>query len=386
MYFTYIILAIPIIYISSEFRLIYLFIYKSIEKMSSVKVAVRCRPFNGREKERAATLIVEMVDGQTKLTDPASGKVREFAFDQSYWSHDGFVTDPDTAYMSPLPGSAYADQDMVFKDFGMQLLDNAFEGYNVCMFAYGQTGSGKSYSIVGYPGNLGVIPRACAEIFKRVNAREADPDNSIKHEIQLSMIEIYNEKVQDLLVAPNSRPKDGLKIRMHPTIGVYVEAMVKVPVASYEEIEAQIEKGTKNRTIGSTNMNATSSRAHTVTGIYFKQIQIDKASGKKTNEKVSDINLIDLAGSERAGSTGATGDRLKEGSNINRSLMILGKVISALAKKAEGKNVQPPFRESALTFLLQNALGGNTKTSMVAALSPANINHDETLSTLRYAW
>lgn len=268
----------------------------------------------------------------------------------------------------------------------MQLLDNAFEGYNVCMFAYGQTGSGKSYSIVGYPGNLGVIPRACDEIFKRVNAREADPDNTIKHEIQLSMIEIYNEKVQDLLVAPNSRPKDGLKIRMHPKIGVYVEAMVKVPVASYEEIEAQIEKGTKNRTIGSTNMNATSSRAHTVTGIYFKQIVIDKASGKKTNEKVSDINLIDLAGSERAESTGATGDRLKEGSNINRSLMILGKVISALAKKAEGKNVQPPFRESALTFLLQNALGGNTKTSMVAALSPANINHDETLSTLRYAW
>ena len=133
-------------------------------------------------------------------------------------------------------------------------------------------------------------------------------------------------------------------------------------------------------------MNATSSRAHTVTGIYFKQIFIDKDSGKKLNEKVSDINLIDLAGSERAGSTGATGDRLKEGANINKSLMILGKVISALAKKAEGKNVAPPFRESSLTFLLQNALGGNTKTSMIAALSPANINHDETLSTLRYAW
>lgn len=133
-------------------------------------------------------------------------------------------------------------------------------------------------------------------------------------------------------------------------------------------------------------MNATSSRAHTVTTICFKQIIIDKGSGKKINEKTSDINLIDLAGSERAESTGATGDRLAEGANINKSLMILGKVISALAKQAEGKKAAPPFRESKLTYLLQNALGGNTKTSMIAALSPANINHDETLSTLRYAW
>lgn len=354
--------------------------------MSSVKVAVRVRPFNGREQERNATLIVEMSDGQTKLKDPSSGKTREFAFDKSYWSHDGFDTDPETAYMSPKPGSIYADQNLVFNDFGIPLLDNAFEGYNVCMFAYGQTGSGKSYSIVGYPGNLGIIPRSCSEIFKRVGEREKDPDNMIKHEITLSMIEIYNEKVQDLLVPPNSRPKDGLLIRQHPKIGVYVENMAKVPVSSYEEIENQIANGTSNRTIGSTNMNATSSRAHTVTTVQFKQIFIDKETQKVLNKKVSDINLIDLAGSERAESTGATGDRLKEGSNINKSLMILGKVISALAKKAEGKNVAPPYRESKLTFLLQNALGGNTKTCMIAALSPANINHDETLSTLRYAW
>ena len=234
----------------------------------------------------------------------------------------------------------------MFNDFGIPLLDNAFEGYNVCMFAYGQTGSGKSYSIVGYPGNLGIIPRSCVEIFRRVNERENNPDNVIKHEITLSMIEIYNEKVQDLLVHPNKRPKDGLKIRQHPKIGVYVENMVKVPVASYDEIESQINNGTANRTIGETNMNATSSRAHTVTTITFKQIFLDKETGKAFNQKVSDINLIDLAGSERAESTGATGDRLKEGSNINKSLMILGKVISALAKKAEGKNVAPPFRES----------------------------------------
>jgi hypothetical protein len=288
--------------------------------------------------------------------------------------------------LTPDAGGRYADQDKVFNDFGIPLLDNAFAGYNVCMFAYGQTGSGKSYSVAGYPGNEGIIPRSCKEIFTRIEDREADANNSTKHEVTLSMIEIYNEKIQDLLVPPNKRPKDGLLIRQHPKLGVYVEGVVKVPVSSHEEIEMQVNNGTSNRTIGSTNMNATSSRAHTVTAINFKQIVTDKGTGKKVNEKTSDINLIDLAGSERAGSTGATGDRLKEGANINKSLMILGKVISALAKKAEGKNVAPPYRESKLTHLLMNALGGNTKTSMIAALSPANINHDETLSTLRYAW
>jgi kinesin family protein 1 len=124
-----------------------------------------------------------MDNGQTTLTDPASGKVREFAFDKSYWSHDGFSTDPSTGYMAPNPGSKYADQDLVMRDFGMPVIDNAFEGYNVCMFAYGQTGSGKSYSIVGYPGNAGIIPRACEEIFRRVGEREKDAENTVKFEV-----------------------------------------------------------------------------------------------------------------------------------------------------------------------------------------------------------
>ena len=138
------------------------------------------------------------------------------------------------------------------------------------MFAYGQTGSGKSYSIAGYPGNLGIVPRSCNEIFKRIAEREADPNNEIKHEVMLSMIEIYNERVQDLFTDPAKRPKNGLNVRQHPKIGVYVEDVTKVPVASYEEIDHQVNVGTSNRTIGSTNMNATSSRAHTVTMINFK--------------------------------------------------------------------------------------------------------------------
>ena len=219
---------------------------------------------------------------------------------------------------------------------GIDVLNNAFEGYHTCLFAYGQTGSGKSYSIVGYGANKGIIPMACEEIFRRIEEQKADPQNTTKYEVTLSMIEIYNECVQDLFVKPNARKKGGLNIREHPKTGVYVEGLMKKPVGSYDEISKQIDIGTSNRTIGATQMNATSSRAHTVTCMSFKQRFHDKETGQPSNEKVSDINLVDLAGSERAESTGATGDRLKEGSNINRSLSILGKVISILAEKAKG--------------------------------------------------
>ena len=202
------------------------------------------------------------------------------------------------------------------------------------------------------------------------------------------MIEIYNEKVQDLFTKPNVRPKEGLKVREDPKKGVYVEDAQFAAVDSYEAIDRQLQMGNENRTIGQTNMNATSSRAHTVNQIVFKQRYLNMETGKPERELVSNINFVDLAGSERAESTGATGDRLKEGANINKSLSILGRVISVLAKKANGqaKSEQVPFRESKLTMILKPFLGGNAKTAMVAALSPASINFDETLGTLRYAW
>lgn len=268
------------------------------------------------------------------------------------------------------------------------MLNNAFEGYNACLFAYGQTGSGKSYSVVGYGENKGIVPRACDEIFKRITVLQADDTKRIECQVTVSMIEIYNERVQDLFTKANKRPKEGLNVREHPKTGVYVEGASDVPVDSYEAIDAQLAIGNTNRTIGQTNMNATSSRAHTVNRIIFKQRVFNKETGKPERELVSNINFIDLAGSERAESTGATGDRLKEGANINKSLSILGRVIGILAKKANGqsKNEQVPYRESKLTMILKPFLGGNAKTSMVAALSPASINYDETLGTLRYAW
>ena len=246
---------------------------------------------------------------------------------------------------------------------------------------YGQTGAGKSYSMVGYGENKGIVPISCNEIFRRIGENK-DPDKS--YEVQVSMLEIYNEKVQDLLINPNKRPQSGLKIRESKVLGIFVDGLSKHPVTSYDEISKKMDDGYNNRTIGSTLMNATSSRAHTIVTIEFRQITM---VAKKKSEKLSMINLVDLAGSERSGSTGATGDRLKEGCNINKSLLILGNVINCLADKAIGKNknMLPPYRDSALTRILQNALGGNSKTVMICALSPASINYEETLSTLRYA-
>ena len=343
----------------------------------SVKVGVRVRPFNAREKDRESVCIIEMIQNQTKIRDEL-GQDKTFTFDHSFWSHDNFETLP-SGYFKPT-SSKYADQSHVFNAVGKEILDNAWEGYHCCLFAYGQTGSGKSYSMVGYGANKGIVPISCEEIFTRI---KSNTDAEKSYEVQVSMLEIYNEKVQDLLVPANKRPTHGLKVRESKVLGIFVEGLTKYPVTSYEEISKKMDEGYENRTIGSTLMNATSSRAHTIVIIEFKQVAM--IAGKKS-EKLSMINLVDLAGSERAGSTGATGDRLKEGCNINKSLLVLGNVINALADKALGKKTAlPPYRDSALTRILQNALGGNSKTVMICALSPASINYEETLSTLRYA-
>mmetsp|Transcript_59294 Transcript_59294/g.94120 ORF Transcript_59294/g.94120 Transcript_59294/m.94120 type:complete len:1093 (+) Transcript_59294:45-3323(+) len=348
---------------------------------SSVQVGIRIRPFNDREKNLGAKLCVDMDGIKTILLPVVDGEEpRTFVFDASFWSHDGFEND-DNGYSRALPGSKYSDQRVVFDKFGQSVLDNAWEGYHCCLFAYGQTGSGKSYSMVGYGANRGIVPVACEEIFNRIDKSKSA---ELEFEVTVSMIEIYNECVQDLLIKPKDRPKTGLHIRENKQLGIYVDGVRKRPVDSYASIERVTEEGTSNRTVGSTMMNATSSRAHTVIIIEFKQIQT--VDGGKS-EKLSMINLVDLAGSEKADQTGASGDRLKEGCAINKSLSALGNVIEKLADKAsgKGKNVVIPYRDSKLTRLLQNALGGSSKTVMICAISPASSNHEETLGTLRYA-
>ena len=296
-----------------------------------------------------------------------------FAFDKSYWSFDR-------------KDNNYAGQDNLHNDLGKPLLDNAFQGYNNCIFAYGQTGSGKSYSMMGYGSEAGVIPKICQDMFERIG--QMQQDKNLHCTVEVSYLEIYNERVRDLL---NPSTKGNLKVREHPSTGPYVEDLAKLVVSSFNEIEHLMDEGNKARTVAATNMNETSSRSHAVFTLTLTQKRHDTET-KMDMEKVAKISLVDLAGSERAQSTGATGARLKEGAEINRSLSTLGRVIAALAdlsdpkKKKGGKAAnQVPYRDSVLTWLLKDSLGGNSMTAMIAAISPADINYDETLSTLRYA-
>ena len=323
-----------------------------------------------------------MKDNQTVLTPPPdsahAGKgakdsgQKVFAFDRSYWSFD--KNDP-----------SYAGQSNLHDDLGKPLLDNAFQGYNNCIFAYGQTGSGKSYSMMGYGKEAGIIPSICQDMFMRIGGLQQD--KTLKCTVEVSYLEIYNERVRDLL---NPATKGNLRVREHPSTGPYVEDLAKLVVGSFQEIEHLMDEGNKARTVAATNMNETSSRSHAVFTLMLTQKKYDVET-KMEMEKVAKISLVDLAGSERATSTGATGARLKEGAEINRSLSTLGRVIAALADISTGKKkkgaggAQVPYRDSVLTWLLKDSLGGNSMTAMIAAISPADINFEETLSTLRYA-
>ncbi|XP_035032715.2 kinesin-like protein KIF1A isoform X4 [Hippoglossus stenolepis] len=345
---------------------------------ASVKVAVRVRPFNSREIGKDSKCIIQMTGNTTTIANPKQAKDnKSFNFDYSYWSHTG----PEDVN--------YASQVQVYRDIGEEMLLHAFEGYNVCIFAYGQTGSGKSYTMMGkqdVKDQQGIIPLLCEDLFNKINY---NTDNSMSYSVEVSYMEIYCERVRDLL---NPKNKGHLRVREHPLMGPYVEDLSKLAVTSYNDIQDLMDSGNKARTVAATNMNETSSRSHAVFNIIFTQKRLD-AGTDNTSEKVSKISLVDLAGSERADSTGATGTRLKEGANINKSLTTLGKVISALAedtgpnKNKKKKKVESfiPYRDSVLTWLLRENLGGNSRTAMVAALSPADINYDETLSTLRYA-
>ncbi|XP_062845014.1 kinesin-like protein KIF1C [Trichomycterus rosablanca] len=340
---------------------------------SSVKVAVRVRPFNNRETNRAAKCVIQMQDKSTCIINPKQPKdaPKSFTFDYSYWSHS---TEEDPSF---------ASQRKVYLDIGEEMLLHAFEGYNVCIFAYGQTGAGKSYTMMGKqePDQQGIIPQLCEDLFKRI-AENTDPDLSFS--VEVSYMEIYCERVRDLL---NPKCKGPLRVREHPIMGPYVEDLSKMAVTNYSDIADLMDCGNKARTVAATNMNETSSRSHAVFTILFTQRRHDQMTNLDT-EKVSKISLVDLAGSERADSSGAKGMRLKEGANINKSLTTLGKVISALADMQSTKKRKSdfiPYRDSVLTWLLRENLGGNSRTAMIAALSPADINYEETLSTLRYA-
>lgn len=360
-------------------------------RLSSGQPANRLTDCTEIERDAECLIRMDPVTQKTTLlvpndTDPANARARSrkvieeksFTFDNSFWSHD--IRDPH-----------YAHQADVYDSLGEEFLDHNFEGYHTCIFAYGQTGSGKSYTMMGTADQPGLIPRTCEDLFERIAAAQEETPN-ISYNVRVSYFEVYNEHVRDLLVpVVPGQPPYYLKIRESPTEGPYVKDLTEVPVRNIDEILRRMRDGDNNRTVASTKMNDTSSRSHAVFTIMLKQIHHDPHTDE-TTERSSRIRLVDLAGSERAKSTEATGQRLREGSNINKSLTTLGRVIAALAdpqKRSKSKsragtsNSVVPYRDSILTWLLKDSLGGNSKTAMIACIAPSD--YEETLSTLRYA-
>ncbi|TDH01119.1 hypothetical protein EPR50_G00176740 [Perca flavescens] len=351
--------------------------------MASLRVAVRVRPLSKREKQLSSKVIIHMKGKSTSVDKPShirgyelKDRRKTFCYDFSYDSTDrGRPT--------------FISQERIYHDLGSDVLKSAFEGFNACVFAYGQTGSGKSYTMMGHTEDKGLIPRICEGLFCEISRRESD-DVSFRTEV--SYLEIYNERVQDLLKKRPTPTDGGLRVREHPRDGPYVENLSKHLVHNHSEMEDLIILGNANRTTASTFMNNLSSRSHAIFTISFTQVWFDWFDEELPREKLSKIHLVDLAGSERADATNATGSRLKEGANINKSLGTLGSVISALADLSVGgqstkkkQQIYIPYRDSVLTWLLKDSLGGNSVTTMIATVSPADVNYGETLSTLRFA-
>ncbi|OQR95523.1 kinesin, partial [Thraustotheca clavata] len=363
---------------------------------ASTRVVVRVRPMNEKEKASKQSSVVEIKGNAVQLRqgsrqdNPHLEMIppRVFKFDRCYGSLDD---------------SEEMIQSSIFQEIGMDLLENAFNGFNCSVFAYGQTGSGKTYTMVGdkTQHGKGLIPRICEALFTEIDARrnaEAAGDTNEQKTIfsvQVNYCEIYKEKVKDLLddcfskasrtqsqpLSPKAAMEEGktLKIREHPVHGPFVEGLTTRSVGSYAEIEEELLAGQKLRTVAATLMNPTSSRSHAIFTILFTQTRVDAVT-LCGHDKTSKICLVDLAGSERSDTSGTSGERLKEAAMINRSLSTLGRVISSLSS-----NERIPYRDSTLTWLLKESLGGNSKTTMLAMVSPSSDNYDETLSTLRYA-
>jgi kinesin family protein 3/17 len=323
-----------------------------------VTVVVRCRPLFGKElvEGRTAIVIADYENQMIKMPNPSKpeAKPKQFTFDAVYGEN--------------------TEQKLFYEESAFPLVESVMEGFNGTIFAYGQTGCGKTHTMQGdtsKPGLAGVIPRSFDHIFETI-----DITKDKEFLIRCSYLEIYNEDVRDLL---GTDTKQKLDLKESPDHGVYVKGLTQVVCGDVDKINEVMDCGFGNRTVGATLMNAGSSRSHSIFTIV---LEVSETIEGVEQFRAGKLNLVDLAGSERQGKTGATGDRLKEGCKINLSLSALGNVISALVD-SKGKHI--PYRDSKLTRLLQDSLGGNTKTVMVAAVSPADYNYDETLSTLRYA-
>uniref|UniRef100_A0A0X3P6A1 Kinesin-like protein n=1 Tax=Schistocephalus solidus TaxID=70667 RepID=A0A0X3P6A1_SCHSO len=327
----------------------------------NVKVCVRCRPMNEKEEQQKFFTVVKVDEetGAVHLRSPdesEDGPTKMFTFDYAFGM-----------------GSKQLD---IFNKIARPIIEKVFEGYNGTIFAYGQTGTGKTFTMEGVrsvPSLRGIIPNSFAHIFGRI----AKADSKTRFLVHVSYLEIYNEEVRDLL-GKNQQTK--LDVKERPDCGVYVKDLSTVMVHSPNEMEKVMCLGNKNRSTAATNMNEHSSRSHAIFTVTVECCEIMESGRQMLRQ--GKLHLVDLAGSERQSKTGATGKRLQEANKINLSLTTLGNVISALV---DGKSTHVPYRNSKLTRLLQDSLGGNSKTVMIANIGPTNYNYEESVSTLRYA-
>ena len=381
---------------------------------SGIKVLVRIRPFsrkeidNSEEEGRPPQPVVEVENQHSTvvLLDHTMGYCdkQPFQFDYCYTSFKprSITFDSDSDDDSTLQGT----QDEVYERTGLPALKNAWEGYNACVFAYGQTSSGKTYTMMGSKTEPGVIPRLCRSLFEKIEEIKEQQNEGKKKtvKVQVSFMEIYNEKVKDLLRPPDKGPKvfqsrfderpigeeyQNLRVRNHPLHGPFVEGITKKDVGSWGQCVEVIRNGNSARACTSTQMNDTSSRSHAIFQLWITQTEYLGAKMKGqpiTSNRTAKLNLVDLAGSERTGKTDVTGKQLQEANYINKSLMTLRKVIDTLVgNTTSGGSKLPPYRESLLTWVLSDNFGGNAKTVMIANVSPYFQNASETESTLRYA-
>jgi len=329
-----------------------------------IQVTIRCRPFNARElaSDPSNANALECSDTAVTFSPAAAGReAKTLHFDRVF--------------------GIDSSQETLFEGVGARLVDSALDAYNGCIFAYGQTGSGKSHSVVGdvcSEAGKGILPRACSRLFDALEARRV-ADDSFQATVLASYLEIYNEKMFDLLSSVRDSGSE-LQMRLHPQLGPIVVGLTECPMQSFAEALELLDFGAKRRAVGATQMNAVSSRSHAV---FTVQVRMLIADGTSSVERQAKIHFVDLAGSERLNKTGATGTRLKEGIGINQSLTTLGRVIADLAKPSS--KCFPPFRDSKLTLLLKDALMGNSRTELLACVSPSRFNFDETISTLEFA-
>jgi hypothetical protein len=336
-----------------------------------IRTALRVRPFNPHESKE---LCIEMRGGTTTLLDLTTHTRQEFTSDFSFWSHDGFAPLADGYLMPTSPD--YTDQLGVFEQVGRDLLDRAWQGVNCCVMAYGQCASGKTFSMMGEGGNKGLIPNCVEEIFRRI---QSSSDAGVEHQVSVSMLEISNDKINDLLVPVSTRPPSGLKIKETKGFGVKVQGLTRPSISSFADFESLHDTSLSQLSVDEAVINRRGITAHLITTIELRQVQ---RQGGLRIEKLSKIQFVDIAGAERLSRTNVAGRRLKEATSVNKSLSALHAVISKLGAKTQSTSSFVPYRDSLLTRLLREALGGDCCTVALCTLSPSEMYNQETRKTL----